>query len=175
MRRLFGSTVTQFYIVLADLFRSLQVVRVERDAELLIDRYLLVCNLHPDGPPGFTQKCKTRRSYRLQWKTLAEKDVRKTFAESVSSFFRELPECTVEVESNLFKAVVASSAARVCGQKRLGVANNAKPIGGTKIRKMLFEQRKQPTRHSCKTSRIFFAFAVYWGAKVCSAHGEKKP
>jgi len=54
------------------------------------------------------------------------KNVRKTFADNVSSLFRELPECTedAEVEWLLFKAAVASSAARVCRRKRLGVANN---------------------------------------------------
>ena len=58
------------------------------------------------------------------------KDVRKTFVGNVSSLFRELPECTeeAEVEWLLFKAVVASTAARVCGRKRLVVANNGKKV-----------------------------------------------
>jgi len=59
-----------------------------------------------------------------------DKVVRKTFADSVSSLFRKLPESTVnaEVEWLLFKAAVASSAALVCGRKRLVVASN-----GTKV------------------------------------------
>ena len=72
--------------------------------------------------------CRTRRSYRIKWKALADKDVRKTFADSVSSLFRELLECTAdaEVEWRLFKAATASPAVRVCGRKRLGVENNGK-------------------------------------------------
>jgi len=39
-----------------------------------------------------------------------------------------------EVEWQLFKAAVASSAAQICGQKRLGAANNGKKetCGGTR-------------------------------------------
>ena len=42
-----------------------------------------------------------------------DKGVLKTYASSVSSLFRELPESTVEVDWQLFKPTVASSAARV--------------------------------------------------------------
>ena len=47
------------------------------------------------------------------------------------------------------KAAVASCAGRVCGQKRLGVANNGKKqlFGGIKKWWLLFKQRKQSTRH----------------------------
>jgi len=57
-----------------------------------------------------------------------DKDLRKTFADSVSSLFREIPECTADAEVawQQFKAAVVSSAARVCGRKRLNVANNGK-------------------------------------------------
>jgi len=50
----------------------------------------------------------------------------KTFADSVLSLFRELPKCTAEAEWRLFKASKVSSAARVCGGKRIGVVNNGK-------------------------------------------------
>jgi len=48
----------------------------------------------------------------------------------LSSLFQNLTECTAdaEVEWQLFKAPVASSAARVYGRKRLGVANNGKKV-----------------------------------------------
>jgi len=44
--------------------------------------------------------------------------------------FRQLPEGIegVEVEWRLFEAAVASSTARVCGQKRLGVAKDGKKV-----------------------------------------------
>jgi len=59
---------------------------------------------------------------------MLDKNVIETFADSISSFFREIPECTADedVEWQLFKAAVASSAARVCVQERPGVANNGK-------------------------------------------------
>jgi len=61
---------------------------------------------------------------------LADKDVRQTFADSRWSLFRELPKCTANVEEQqwLFKAPAASSAARVCGQKRLGATTDGKRI-----------------------------------------------
>jgi len=45
------------------------------------------------------------------------------------------------MEWQLFKAAVASSAARACGRKRLGVANHGKKGGGNRRRKMLLEQK----------------------------------
>jgi len=55
---------------------------------------------------------------------------KETFADSVLPLFREFRECTVdaEVEWRLLKAAVATSAARVCGRKRLCVANNGKKV-----------------------------------------------
>jgi len=43
----------------------------------------------------------------------------------------------------MYKAAEASSAARVCGHKRLGVVNNGKKVTPwLKQKKMLFKQRK---------------------------------
>jgi len=69
---------------------------------------MVVCNLHLEKEPGPTQTCRTRRSYRIKWEALADKDVRKTFAGSVSALFRELPECTVDakVECQLIKVAL---------------------------------------------------------------------
>jgi len=59
---------------------------------------------------------------------LAVIDMRKTFADSVSSLFRKFQECTIDAEVawRLLKAAVVLSAALVCGRKWLGVANNGK-------------------------------------------------
>ena len=53
-----------------------------------------------------------------------KKDLRRQLI--VLVVFREHPECTVDAEVvwRLFKASVTSSAARVCGRKRLSVENN---------------------------------------------------
>jgi len=52
------------------------------------------------------------------------------FTTKLRPWFRELSKCTVdaEVERRLFKAAVASSAGRVCGWKRYGVASNGKNV-----------------------------------------------
>jgi len=55
-----------------------------------------------------------------------EIDVRKIFADSVSSLSQQLAECTAEWQ--LFKAAVASSAARLCARKRLVVANDGQKV-----------------------------------------------
>jgi len=50
---------------------------------------------------------------------LAVIDMRKTFADSVSSLFRKFQECTIDAEVawRLLKAAVVLSAALVCGRK----------------------------------------------------------
>jgi len=61
---------------------------------------------------------------------LANKDVRKTSADSLLASFRELPKCTADaaMEWQLFKAAAASSAARLRGRMRLGVASNTEKV-----------------------------------------------
>jgi len=74
------------------------------------------------------------------------KDVRKIFAGSLSSLFRELPDYTADAEKEwrLFQAAVISSTSRVCGQKRLGDATDGKKITSwlNQDGKILFLQRK---------------------------------
>jgi len=76
-------SLTDFFIDSADLFRSMLDVRIKTGVKLSTDQHLLVCNLHLGMPPGSTQTCRTRRSYRLKWEALADKDVRKTFVSSL--------------------------------------------------------------------------------------------
>jgi len=66
----------------------------------------------------------------MKCEALVDKNVTKTFADGVSCLFRELPECTADAEVmwRLFYSTVASSAARVCGRKGIGVANNSKKV-----------------------------------------------
>ena len=90
-----------------------------------IDRSTLGCL---EVTPGKTNTAFT--NVQDKWEALVDKDVRKNFADSVSSLFRELPQCTAtDIEEwPLFKAGVASSAARVCGQKEVVVANYGKKV-----------------------------------------------
>jgi len=70
---------------------------------------------------GAYTSVRDQESLQEKWEALPDKDVGNTFADSVSSLFRELPECTAdaEVEWLLFKAAVASSAAQVCVRGRI--------------------------------------------------------
>jgi len=72
-------------MVSAGLLQSVLKVRVKRGAELSTDLHRVVCNFHREKLPGPTQRCRTGRSYRIKREALADKDVRNTFAESVSS------------------------------------------------------------------------------------------
>ena len=55
---------------------------------------------------------------------LEDKKVRKQFASSMASKFRQLPDVSedIEVEWSLFRTAIVSSAVESCGQKRLRMA-----------------------------------------------------
>jgi len=91
-------SLIDYCMVSADLFRSVLDVCVKRGTERSTDHHLLVCNMHLEKPLGPTQTCRIRKSYRIKWEALVDKYVRKTFADSISSLFRELSECTVDSE-----------------------------------------------------------------------------
>jgi len=55
-------------------------------------------------------------SYQIRWEALADKDVRKTFPDSILALFLKLMDCTVDMEP-LFKEIAASSVARVMIKK----------------------------------------------------------
>lgn len=116
--------------------------------------------------------------WRRGLRDLLNEDVGKTFADSVSSLFRALQECTVdaEVERWLFKAVAVLSAARVSGWKRLSVANNGKKVAlwwNREEKDAIQAEKVAYEAWLCERRRIFFAFAARWGAKIPSPHSEK--
>ena len=131
VERFIGSTVTYWFL---HSFSWLVLVGDERSCQKKGDRRPI--RTVDRSPPAGAQLASGKgagayanvqdQQQILPNKALVDKDVRKTFADSVSCLFWELPECTVdaEVEWWLFKAAVASSAARICGQKWFGVVNN---------------------------------------------------
>ena len=64
-------------------------------------------------------------TYPIKWEALEDKEVRKQFASSISSKFRQLFE-DIEKEWVLFRSAIISSAAESCGRKRLRVAGDSK-------------------------------------------------
>ena len=66
-------------------------------------------------------------TYRIKWEALKDKKVRKQFASSISSKFRQLPDVSEDIEKEwlLFRSAVISSAIESCARKRLRVAGDS--------------------------------------------------
>ena len=66
-------------------------------------------------------------TYRIKWEALEDKEVRKQFASSISSKFRQLPDVSEDIEKEwlLFRSAIISSAAESCGRKRLRMAGDS--------------------------------------------------
>ena len=66
-------------------------------------------------------------TYRIKWEALEDKKVRKQFASSISSKFRQLSDVSEDVKREwlLFRSAIISSAAESCGQKRPRVAGDS--------------------------------------------------
>ena len=64
---------------------------------------------------------------RIKWEALEDKEVRKQFASSISSKFRQLPDVSEDIEKEwlLFRSAIISSAAESCGRKRLRMAGDS--------------------------------------------------
>ena len=58
---------------------------------------------------------------RIKWEALKDKEVRKQFAFSISSKFKQLPEASEDMEKEwlLLRSAIILSAAESCGRKRL--------------------------------------------------------
>ena len=114
-------SLIDFCIVSADLFSDVLDVRVKRGAELSTDHHLVVCSLRLSKPWPNTKSRKSPVTYRIKWEALEDKEVKKQFASSMSSKFRQLPDVSedIELEWTLFRTAVISSAAECCGRKRL--------------------------------------------------------
>ena len=96
-------------------------------------------------------------TYRIKWEALEDKEVRKQFASSTSSKFRQLPDVSEDMEKKwlLFILAIISSAVESCGRKRLRVVGDSekKNLGGTKRLKKVFEERKMLSKPGYRTDR----------------------
>ena len=121
-------------------------VRVKRGAELSTDHHLVVCTLKTLKPLKKRKTFRPRKTYRIKWESLADKEVRTAFADNIASKFKELPTFTEDIETEwcLFReqqslrpllAVVDVSVleGRRVARKEL--------LGGTKKLKKLFVQK----------------------------------
>ena len=112
-------------MISGDLFRSVLDVHVKRGAKLPTDHNLLICSLHLEKSPGPTQTCTTRRSYRIEWESLVDKDIWKIFCRQ-RPCSKNFKECTADAEVEWLLLAAASSATQVWGRKRLSASNNGK-------------------------------------------------
>ena len=131
-------------------------VRVKRGAELSTDHHLVVCTLKALKPLRKRKTFRPQRAYRIQWETLADKEVRTAFADNIASKFEELPASTEDIETEwcLFEqqslrplltiADVSVLEGRRVARKEL--------LGGNKKLKKLFVQKKWPTRPGLQIS-----------------------
>ena len=152
----YGSKIfDRFLYSFARIVFDVQDVRVKRGAELSIDHHLVVCYLRRSKPRPNKRSNTSSVTYRIKWEALEDKEVRKQFASSISSKFRQLPDVSEDIEKEwlLFRSAIISSPAESCGRKRLRVAGDSekKHLGGTKRLNKLFEQRKMRSRPGYRT------------------------
>ena len=110
-------SLIDFCIVSSDLFSDVLDVRVNRDAEFSTDHHLVVCSLRLSKPWSNRKSYRSSVTYRIKWEALEDKEVRKQFAFSISSKFRQLPDVSEDIEKEwlLFRSAIISSAAEICG------------------------------------------------------------
>ena len=97
-------------------------IRVERGAELSTDHHLVVCTWKALKPLKKRKTFRPRKTYRIQWESLADKEVRIAFADNIAFMFKELPASTADIETQwcLFRTAVIAFATNCCGRKRIG-------------------------------------------------------
>ena len=91
-------SVIDFCIVSADLFSTVYDVRVRRGAGLSTDHHLVVCSLKALKPLRKRKTFRPRKTYRIQWESLAYKEVRTAFVDSIASKFKEHPTSAENIE-----------------------------------------------------------------------------
>ena len=69
-------------------------VRVKRGAELSTDHHLIACSLRLSKPWPNRKSNRSSVTYRIKWEALEDKQVRKQFASSISSKFRQLSDAS---------------------------------------------------------------------------------
>ena len=87
---------------------------------------MVVCFLRLSKPWPNMRSNRSSVTYRINWEALEDKEVRKQFASSISSKFRQLPDVSEDIKKEwlLFRSAVISTAAESCGRKRLRVAGD---------------------------------------------------
>ena len=117
-------SLIDFCIVSSDLLSDVLDVGLKRGAELSTDHHLVVCSLRLLKPWPNKRSNRSSVTYRIKWEALEYKEVRKQFASSISSKFRQLPDAS-EREWLLFRPAIISSVAKSCEQTWLRGAGDS--------------------------------------------------
>ena len=91
-------SIIDFCIVSAYFSSSVVDVRVKIKAELSIHHHPVVCILRGLNYPRTRKRFKAQIAYRIKWELLADKKVRHTFANKLTSLFKKLLEFTKDVK-----------------------------------------------------------------------------
>ena len=144
-------SLVNFCINSADLFSSVFDVQVKREAEFSTDHHLVVCFLKALKPLRKRKTFRPRKTYRVQWESLADKEVRTAFADNIASKFKELPASTEDIETEwclfrtaaviLLRPLLTVADVSVLEGRRVA---RKELFGGTKKLKKLFVQKKWP-------------------------------
>ena len=99
----------------------------KRGAELSTDHHLVVYPLRFSKPWLNRKSRRSSVAYKIKWENLADRDVRKLFASSITATFQQLSEVSedIEMEWSLFRTAIISSAVESCGRKRLRMAGGS--------------------------------------------------
>ena len=100
---------------------------MKRDAEFSTDHHLVVCFLQLSKPWPNKKSNRSSETCMIKWEALEDKEVRKQFAFSIPSKFRQLPDAFEDIEKKwlLFRSAIIASTAESCGQKRFLVAGDS--------------------------------------------------
>ena len=111
-------------------------------------------------------------AYKIKWKALADRDVRKQFASSIATKFRQLPEISqdIELECLLFQTAMISSAVESCGPKWLIATAGSKkrtPWWNQEVKEAI-RAKKDALRRCCRTALLICNFGILRHKSCCS-------
>ena len=103
-------SLIDFCIVSSDLFSDVLDVQVKRGAELSTDHHPVVCSLRLSKPWPNRKFNGSSVTYRIKLEALEDKEVRKQFAFTASSKFRQFSDTSEDIEKEwlLFRSAITS-------------------------------------------------------------------
>ena len=90
-----------------------------------------------------------RKTYRIQWELLGDKEVRTAFADNIAFKFKQLPTSAEDFETEwcLFRTAVITFATKCCGRKR---------VGGTKSSEKRTPWWNQEVKEDIRAKKVTF-------------------